>query len=179
MEIWKEIADFEGLYEVSNTGKIRSLKRNIIFKDRIDKYGYKKATLQNCGEIKHFTIHRLVAIAFIPNINNYPQINHKDGDKLNNNVSNLEWCTGKQNQRHAVNLGLRNVDHLIVISRTKKRSLNPNSKKVRQLTLSGEPIQDWECILDAAELLNINKSNISTCLIGRQKTAGGFKWAYI
>ena len=108
-EIWKEIEGYEGLYEVSNLGRVRSLDREQfqignggsyfkriykgrILKFKIDYHGYYRVHLSVNGERKHYLVHRLVAEAFIPNPNNLPCVNHKDEDKTNNSVDNLEWC---------------------------------------------------------------------------------------
>jgi len=109
MEIWKTIENFEEFYEVSNLGNIRSKDRitsNKHFIKGIKRYprnsnGYYRITLQKNGKCKNCALHRLVAIAFISNLNNYPIINHKDGNKLNNSIENLEWCSYKENAMHA------------------------------------------------------------------------------
>ena len=97
MEIWKEIEGYAGLYEVSNCGNIRSLKFGRKLNPVVNSSGYKLISLSKEGKRKSFSVHRLVAEAFIPNYNNYPCINHKDENKTNNQVSNLEWCTQKYN----------------------------------------------------------------------------------
>lgn len=104
-QIWKDIEGYEGLYQVSNTGKVRSLNYKGTGKKKIWKYAitvntYKQIALYKNGEIKYYYIHRLVALAFIPNPNNYPIINHKDENKSNNVVWNLEWCTQKYNSNY-------------------------------------------------------------------------------
>lgn len=107
--IWKPIKTYEGYYEVSNTGLVKSLKRDIGMGSRrenrlltvYDKRGYSQVALSKDGNTKYLIVHRLVAEAFIPNPNNYPQVNHIDGDKNNNLVSNLEWCDQSQNMVHA------------------------------------------------------------------------------
>lgn len=100
---WKTIENFEN-YQVSDTGLIRNKKTNLILKTTIKRkhslYGYEMVYLYNNQGRKCFMVHRLVALAFIPNPNNYPQINHKDENSLNNNVSNLEWCTAKYNANY-------------------------------------------------------------------------------
>lgn len=94
-EIWKEIKDYEGLYWVSNLGRVKSSTK--ILKNRLSKRGYYIVTLYKNAKGVTKTVHRLVAKAFIPNPDDLPQINHKDENKLNNNVDNLEWCTAKYN----------------------------------------------------------------------------------
>lgn len=106
MEVWKKIEDYEGLYEVSNTGKVKDLKGNIKPMYKNNK-GYFCLSLYYKGKTYHPTVHRLVAKAFIPNLNNYAQINHKDCDKSNNNVDNLEWC----NQRYNYNEGMKTFQY--------------------------------------------------------------------
>ena len=112
-EIWKDISNYEGLYQVSNLGNIRSLNRYTngrnskrLIKGKIlkvfkDKDGYMNVNLYKNAEIKQFKVSRLVAQAFIPNIDNKPQVNHIDGNRYNNQVSNLEWCTSRENNLHA------------------------------------------------------------------------------
>ena len=131
MEIWKEIKGYEGYYLISNMGRVKSQSRKIyndgikgenkfyiseekIINGRIDPKGYLRVALCKDNKQKDYSIHRLVAIAFIPNPNNKPCVNHKDGNKQNNNVENLEWCTYSENLKHAYKMGLkkkiRNID---------------------------------------------------------------------
>ena len=171
-EIWKDIKDYEGLYQVSNLGNIKSLlrkrvDRNQILQEKIlTKYiknnGYEVVTLFKNNKEKKCLIHRLVAQAFIKNPNNYKEINHKDENKLNNNVNNLEYCTRKYN----CNYGARNKKHY---------------KKVKQYDLDGNFIKEWESIISIKKYFNKpnNCGDISSCLNGRQKTAFGYIWKYI
>ena len=120
MEIWKDIKGLEGSYQVSNLGRVKSLARVIkrsdntiqTFKERIlkvlpDNNGYSRVSLPIKGKQTKVRIHRLVAIAFIENKENKKEVNHIDGIKNNNNVTNLEWCTGSENRKHAWDIGLR------------------------------------------------------------------------
>jgi hypothetical protein len=111
-EIWKDIAGFEGLYQVSNLGNVKRLISERVFEERligrsIDKYGYVKRVLSKNGRNNYFTEHRLVALAFIDNPLNKKTVNHKNGIKTDNTVENLEWCTNKENTEHAIENGLK------------------------------------------------------------------------
>lgn len=121
IENWKDIPSYEGYYQVSDLGNVRSLNRQVARSNRImklagrlltlstDKDGYQICRLCKESHIKAFKVHRLVAQAFIPNVQNKPQVNHLDGVKANNHVENLEWCTISENQKHAFRTGLN--DH--------------------------------------------------------------------
>ena len=121
MEMWKEVKGYGGKYQVSNLGNVRSVDRTFVnacgvmvtrkgsmLKPIQKRDGYMKVTMHREGKVNTELIHRLVAKAFIPNPNNLPQVNHKDGNKRNNDVSNLEWCTALSNMHHAKQHGLRN-----------------------------------------------------------------------
>ena len=105
MEEWKEIPGYEGLYEVSNKGNVRNVRRNKLLRLSKNNYGYIQVSLYKNGIKTGPKVHRLVAEAFIPNPDNLPMINHKDEDKTNNNVDNLEWCDVKYNN----NYGTKNI----------------------------------------------------------------------
>lgn len=163
-EIWKDIKDYEGLYEVSNLGNVKSLRTNKILKPNKGSNGYLLVHLYNNGiRSKHILIHRLVAETFIPNPNNYQQVNHKDENIINNSIDNLEWCDSKYN----ANYGTRN-----------KRVSEARSKPVNQYFSNGSLFATYRSITEASINTRINKSNICYCCKGKQKTAGGFIWRY-
>lgn len=162
--IWKPVIGFEGLYEVSNTGLIKSLKYNIphVMIGGHDQCGYKNVTLRKDNKAYTKRIHRLVAEAFLPNLLNLKEINHKDENKENNNVDNLEWCTREYNIRYG--------------TRTDK------TRKIVILEKDGEYIE-FNGLEKAVEYVRETrtiafKQPISNCCLGITKTAYGFKWKY-
>lgn len=165
-EIWKDIEDYEGLYQVSSFGKIKSLPRNTtikkarILKPSIDKDGYYKVPLSKNGIIKRCFVHRLVAQTFLENKNNYPVVNHKDENKQNNNVDNLEFCSIKYN----TNYNGANFRRAL-----KKR------KAIYQIK-NGIVIKKWDSATTASKKLKISRGNIVSCLYKNRKTAGGYQW---
>lgn len=119
-------------------------------------------------------LHRLVAKTFIPNPKNYPVINHIDGNKINNCINNMEWCTQKQNAIHSWKNGLTyKTKNQIETTRRKTK------KKVLQYSKDNKLIKKWNGVIDASKELGICKSNISMCAKGRYKTAGNFIWRYV
>ena len=160
-EIWHDIEGYEGLYQISNKGRVKSLKwgKERILKPGITGSGYLKVLLCKNGMIKHIKIHRLVANAFITNPENKPQVNHKDENKFNNSVNNLEWSTAKENN----NFGTRN-----------ERA----SRKILQYSKSGEFIREWQSAAEVERVLGIDNSNITKCCKGKRKYAGSFIWRY-
>lgn len=133
-EIWKPIEGYEGLYEVSSLGRIKSLYKyhhryENILKNKITKDGYYETTLVKNGKPKFIRTHRLVASAFIDNPLNKSEVNHKDGNKLNNSVDNLEWVTSSENQKHAYRTGLQKVSGGALSNRKKVRCVDLNVEK--------------------------------------------------
>lgn len=164
--IWKDIKDYEGLYQINNYGEIKSLhnyrgKGNIL--TPIIKRGYYEIGLRKNGIRKWHLVHRLVANAFIPNSNNLPQINHKDENKLNNDINNLEWCTVKYNNCYGSRL---------------KRVSNTNKlkKKVIQFDLKGNKLNVFNSIKEASRQTKTDSTDISKCINNKRKTANNFVW---
>lgn len=164
-EIWKDVVGYEGLYQVSNLGKVYSLISNKIIAFSKKPKGYLIVHLYKNGVDKSKHIHRLVAEAFIPNPNNYPEVNHLDGIKTNNCIDNLEWCTKKQNMEHASKNNL--------VSRLYGAD-NYRSKKVIQLDLMYNPIKIWESTGEIMRALNIPKQHISNVCNHKNKTTRNF-----
>lgn len=158
----KDIEGFEGLYQISSNGKV--ISANGIRETEISKNGYERITLWKKGKGKHYSIHRLVAMAFIPNPNNYEFVNHIDGNKLNNRAENLEWCNLSQNVQHAYRTGL----------------IHPATTKVIQYTMDFKKVKEWNSIREVCESLGLNHANIAT-VCGQKtnrKQCGGFIWRY-
>lgn len=197
-QIWKDIPDYEGKYQVSNTGKVRSLNYRCtgkvkILKQNTDKLGYKRVFLYKNGKFKIYFVHRLVALVFIPNPNNYPIVNHKDENPSNNTVWNLEWCTQEYNCNYGTRLercskGLKGKNKGKHHTKETKRKIgegfkgknNPKAKPILMFTLEGEFIRRFECVADANEYLGKprNIDNLSNCARGKTKTAYDYIWKY-
>ena len=160
-----------GIYQVSNLGRVKSLKFNKekIIKISLHKRGYLNIILWKDGIIKNFKPHRLVAEAFIPNPNNLSQVNHINGDKTDNRADNLEWCSGSENQLHSFRTGLH---------KSIKGLQHRKSFKVIQFDLQGKYIKTWENMREIERHLKINDTSIYRCCRGKQKTAGGYIWKY-
>ena len=167
MEEYKEIKGYEGLYWISNLGNVKSKYR--VKKPSIDKDGYYIVNLSKEGKSKSFYLHRLLAIHFIPNPNNYPQVNHIDEDKLNNNLDNLQWCTLEQNH----NFGTRNKR----TGETQRNSIS-KSKPVLQFDLDNNLISEYPSINEVQRQLGFFQNNIVKCCKGKSKQAYGFIWKY-
>ena len=174
-EIWKPIKGYEGLYEVSNRGYVKSLFRyinnngtDVLHEGRILKpsirNNYLSVILRKNNKSKCFSIHRLVAETFIFNPNNYPVVNHKDENRLNNNVNNLEWCTQKFN----CNYGNHN----------KKISRAIKGKEIAQYILDGNLLKVWSYIGEAVRD-GYDSSDISKCCRHIRQTYKDYKWKYL
>lgn len=163
-EIWKTIDGYED-YQVSSYGRVKSLKngKEKILSPGISNDNYLLLSLYKNKIRKQFLVHRLVAIAFIPNPHNYPQVNHKDENPSNNCVENLEFCDAKYNNNYG--------NHCKRISESK-------SKKLDQFDLEGNFIKTWSGLRQVERELGIFHISISKCCTGKQKTAGHYIWKY-
>lgn len=172
---WKSVLNLEGVYEVSSTGQVRSLKRNIIMSQSLDKRGYPKVNLQVNGKNKSVLVHRLVATAFIDNPHAKPCVNHKNGIKHDNRVENLEWVTYLENTQHSYTVLLRKG-----VNYRKYGKLNSNRRAVNQFDIYGNFIRSWDSIIDIENAgVCRSNTNITACCRHRVKTAVGFKWEYV
>ncbi len=165
-------------YEISNNGQLRRVADARIFNAyRNKRNGYYYISVRVGDKAYCKRIHRLVAIAFIPNPNSLEDVNHLDGNKANNTVGNLEWCTRSRNILHAYDIGLRNRKK-IKNKRGPSRK-NTRSKKVRQLSKQGELIATFNSLTDAEAGTGIYCNNIRDVCIGKRVAAGDFKWEFI
>lgn len=171
-EIWKDAHNFEGLYQVSNLGRIKNSK-GLIMKQRISKDGYVRIALFKNGKYKVTYVHILVAIAFIPNPHNKKEVNHIDANKSNNVVTNLEWVTRSENHYHAVKMGLKPICPTI----GKHGKDNPCTKPVYQYDLSGKFIKKWSSRDEAANYYHCKPNSISRCMNGVRKSCKGYIWS--
>lgn len=166
-EIWRDVQGYEGLYEVSNLGNVRSLPRATTRGKTITKNnsgrGYLQVVLYKNGKSKTHLVHRLVAQAFVPNPFNFSTVNHKDEQKNNNRFDNLEWCTIQYN------LSYNNLH--------KRRGL-PKYRAVNQYTTLGVFIKRWRGAQDVENELGFNHSLISAVCRGKRKSTYGFVWRY-
>lgn len=181
--MWKPVKGYEGVYEISDSGEVRSVDRHVtcsngaIYKrkgkllkqsvtigrgSKDHKCGYSVVNLRMPGHAKVWPVHKLVALAFIPNELGLPTINHKDGNKQNNAVANLEWVSFRDNNVHALKCGLR----------------SPRGNKIAQFTKDGQFVAEYASMMDAERRTGVTHMNISQCLSGRTNSAGGFIWKH-
>ena len=178
-EIWKDVQGYEGKYQISNLGNVKSIKYRGLDYERLlvpkkNNCGRLWVDLWKNGSSKQYLVHRLVAIAFIPNPENLPQINHIDENVENNMVENLEWCTGMYNvhyylERHG------NVSKRRKPSPKRRRQLD---RSIYQMDKCGNIIKEWQDARTLTIELGYNQWSITQCCDGKRKTAYGFKWQY-
>ena len=183
MEEWRNIEEYKGLYQVSDCGRVKSLDRWIthkgskhFVKGRILKLckantGYMAVGLFKNGKGNWYLVHRLVAEAFLDNPDNLPCINHKDEDKTNNNVTNLEWCSYRYNANYGTKMK-RISDKLKGVNNTKL------SKTVYQYTLDGEFVKEWPSVNEIKRQIGYDCTSISACCRGKCKSAYKYIWRY-
>lgn len=157
--VWKDVSGYEDYYEVSNQGVIRNKNTQRVLKPMLKKNGYLTVDLGYRGT-KTVSVHRIVATAFIEHPNKFPCVNHKNENKIDNRVDNLEWCTQKYNLNYGFGATAKN-------------------SPVLQFDASGNFIKLWASIKEAAETLGIKYQGISRVCRGERKTSGGFRWEYV
>lgn len=168
-EEWRDIAGYEGKYQVSNLGRVKSLNYNNTCKERClepnkNSLGYLQVILCKNGKRDSHSIHRLVAEAFIPNPNNLPQVNHKDENPSNDMVDNLEWCDRKYN-----------INYGTAIERMLKRRNGPRKERPVICVENGVVYPSSQ---EASRQTGVHQGNIISCCQGRYKSAGGYHWKY-
>jgi len=188
--MWKEIPNTDGLYFANEKGEIKSTSRERyynakgikgcykrngkILKQPINNHGYPCVTIKyRNGSQKVIQVHQLIARTFLPNPENKPQINHIDGNKQNNNVSNLEWCTASENLKHAFRTGLNKGSRPF---KGKFGKEHFGSKPVIAYNKDGTIYKEYESQCLAAKDLGVNSSHISQCVNGKRNTAYGYLW---
>lgn len=181
-EIWKDIKGYEGLYQASNLGRIRSIDRykttkgrykemqskikGTILRQAVNHDGYYEVVLSKNGKSKTMRVNRIIAETFIKN---KVQVNHINGNKSDNRADNLEWCTCKQNIEHALNNNLM---------KPVKGKQHYMAKRVGKYDKNNKLIEKYDTIVEAGKQNKISSTNIVNCLKGRSKTAGGYIWKY-
>ena len=180
-EIWKDVIGFEGIYQVSSSGRVRSSYRRgsskryyisnefVLLKNIIHDNGYYFVTLRKNGVVQQCSVHRLVAETFIPNLYGYTDVNHKNGIKTDNRIENLEWCTRQQNICHAFKMGLNKI------SESQKR----NAMRPIELTYPSGLVKVVDSVKEAAMIVGYAHYNSIYKSIRRGFTINGFKLRYI
>lgn len=180
-EEWRDIEGYEGLYQVSDQGRVKSLERKVrhgrgieltikerILKPNVTYKNYLQVGLCTGGKQKMHKVHRLVCQAFHENPDNKPQVNHINEDKADNRASNLEWCTMRENLNH----GTRNI-------RAGKAISKANSKPLGQYTRDGDLVKIWPSTIEVQRQTGFSRGNISLAANGKYKQAYGFIWKYV
>lgn len=164
-EIWRDIIGYEGRYQISNKGNVRFFDSRIIIGQSKHPKGYKQVGLYKCGKSRSFLVHRLVAINFIENSSNFPQVNHIDGNKENNNAENLEWCSNSYNQLHRIKV-------------LKYKPSCPEREVEMRDKQSHHVINKYRSVREASRQTGINCNSIYNNCHQLSKSAGGFRWNF-
>ena len=204
-EVWKDVVGYEGLYQVSNYGRLKSLTRRcripsnkfisvpcerILVSDIIN--GYCKIHICKNGKAHKTSIHRLEMLAFVPNVDNKPCIDHIDGNRENNCLYNLRWCTVKENMNNVVTTKKISLNRKgkTMAQKTKNKiartnigktmgSENGKSKPVVQLNQKGEIVRVWACAREAERIEGFDRGCISKCCLNKMKHHRGYKWRFL
>lgn len=165
MEEWRDIKGYEGLYQVSTMGRVKSIRygKERILKPNEDGWGYFRVRLFKNGQRKAYKVHRLVAEAFLDNPDNLPQVNHKNEDKSDNRVENLEFCDCRYNINYGTGI---------------QRRAKKQSKTVYQYSLDGQLIKEYPSVHEVERQLGYAQTYISKCCLDKCKQAYGYKWSY-
>lgn len=187
-ELWKDIEGYEGDYQVSNLGNVRSLRygnngpnqkgtgvKNL--KRIVNSAGYYVVNLYKGGKMKQYFVHRLVAVAFIPNPIMLNEIDHINTNRLDNRINNLRWVTHKENINNPIS-SARRLDKCIKTLKTIKGRLHHSSKRVEQYTKDGALVKVWDSMSDVRRELGIDSGSLTKACKGIQKSTGGFVWRY-
>lgn len=173
-ELWKPVVGYEGLYEVSNLGRVKSLPRKgtkggLLTPSYSNSKHYAHIPLTKNGELRTTSLHRVVASAFVPNPENKSQVNHINGDKTNNRADNLEWVTNKENVDHAMETGLWKC--------RPEEAIEARMAGVFQ-KMNGEVIAMYPCVKYAQYITGVCNQNIFKVCQGKRRSAGGFEWEF-
>lgn len=171
-EIWKDIEGYEGLYQVSNLGRVKAFAKKGLWQDRIlscaNSFGYRMIYLRKNGRRNYHAVHRLVAKSFIPNPKKLPFVNHKNEKKDDNRVDNLEWCDAKYNTNYGTGIKRR----------AKAQTNRHGSISVVQCSLDGSVITEYPSMMEASRKTNVPPRAICACCKNYQKSAFGYIWKY-
>lgn len=197
-EIWKDIEGYNGYYMVSDKGNVKSIDRIItkngieqclkgkLLKQHTSKDGYKTVGLSKNNHLRHFRVHRLVAMAFIPNPKNKPAIDHIDGNRMNNVLNNLRWATTQENNTFPIasknhSSSKKGKKACVETKRRISESLMGNKRRaicVEQYSLDGKTLNVWQSAKEASIMTGVPHSKIIACCKGKRNQTGGFKWGY-